>query len=266
MTNATMADVLHKGRAGARLTDYPVIDLHGHVGEADFGIPHGNAAALVGDMDRLGVQCIMVSSLRCMSAQAEAGNREVMAAIDAFPGRILGYASFWPTTAAQVEERAAYWLEQGFSGLKFHNHIGHPYSHPAYQRAYALADEHCLPMLFHTWGNEEEFADIAAIARSYPRTSILLAHAGSANEAGYVRMAEEHSNVYLDLAFSLAPRGLVSRLTRTVDAARITLGSDALFFSLTHQIGKVLGADISEQDKKLILHDNAEAILGRIQR
>ncbi|RKY30269.1 MAG: metal-dependent hydrolase, partial [Candidatus Omnitrophota bacterium] len=43
----------------------------------------------------------------------------------------------------------------------------------------------------------------------------------------------------------------------------IVFGSDIPFLSQTHQIGRIIFADISEEDKKKILCDNPKKILGK---
>src|SRR5438034_10811348 len=42
-------------------------------------------------MDRVGVRSMICSHLQCMGADCARGHREVLAAMRAFPGRILGY-------------------------------------------------------------------------------------------------------------------------------------------------------------------------------
>ena len=119
-------------------------------------------------------------------------------------------------------------------------------------------------MLFHTWGGEQEFAEIDEIASAYPETIVLLAHSGSRRVDAYIDMARRHENVYLDTALSRPERGLIEHLTATAGADKIVFGSDAVFLSLPHQFGKVAGARISDADKERILSRNAEAILAQI--
>jgi hypothetical protein len=230
-----------------------------------FAVPDTSAATLVAVMDRIGVRTMVCSHIQSGGAEVIRGNREVLAAMRAFPGRILGYLSVWPSAEAAVRAEVERCLDAGFVGVKVHNSQGFPYTHPAYVPAYEAAHEQHLPVLFHAWGGEREFVEIAEIAQRYPNASVLLAHAGCENEEGYLRLACEHANVFLDTAYSASPRGLVERLVAGADAEKVVWGSDAYFFSQSQQIGKVLGAKLPEETKALILSGNATRILaGRI--
>jgi predicted TIM-barrel fold metal-dependent hydrolase len=258
--------LLDHGLDGRPLPVAGIIDMHGHLGRFRFAIPDLSPATLVAVMDRIGIQSILCSHMRCMSADTKFGNREVLDAMRAFPGRILGYVSVWPSGPEAVKAETEKWLGEGFTGIKLHCATGMRYSDPAYAPAYAIANERRLPILFHTWGNDDVFAEIRDISSKYPNASLLLAHSGSNNEDGYTRMARECGNVHLELAFSRSYRGLVDRLVAGAGADKVVWGSDAYFFSPTQQIGKVLGARIPDGEKKMILADNAARILGRIQR
>ena len=258
-----MSSLLERARAGECLSDLEIVDMHGHIGLYAFSVPDRSNKGLVSVLDRIGISKIIVSDMTAWSADIEYGNDRVLAAMKVYPERIMGYVGIWPSEPDIVHRCVKERLSQGFIGLKLHNSNGFSYMDEAYQPAYAIADARRLPMLFHTWGGEAEFSQIEQIAKKYPNTSILMAHAGAANEAGYIAMAKKHPQIYLDLAFSAAPRGLVKRFVDAVGAERITFGSDGYFFSVTQQIGKVLGADISDEDKIKILSANAKAILAR---
>jgi len=256
-----MTTLLAAGRAGQPITDFDILDLHGHIGRIGFTLPDLSIAGLVSQMDRVGVKSIVVSHMHCMSPNVVRGNREVLAAMRAFPGRILGYISMWPYP--DITEETAWCIAQGFTGIKVHNCNGFPIDHPGYDGSYALANEHRLPILFHTWGGEEEFKQIRNLSARYPDTSLLLAHAGCANEEGYLKIAHDCPNVYLDTAFSRSPRGLFERLVAGAGAAKVVWGSDAYFYSQSSQVGKVLGAQISDEEKRMVLSGNAQRIFER---
>jgi hypothetical protein len=258
-----MSTLLERARRGEPL-GLDIIDMHGHLGACGFGLPDNSAAGLVATMDRLGVSMLVVSHMQCLGRHVGWGNREVLAAMRAFPGRLQGYAALWPESEAAVRAEAEWALAEGFLGFKAHNSNGFAYTHPAYAPAYELAQRDRRPLLFHTWGQEAEFSQVAEIAGRYPEASVLVAHAGCVNAAGYVRLAQQQANVYLDLAYSAAPRGLVARLVREVGAGRVVWGSDGYFFSEAQQLGKVTGADLPEAVKEQLLSTNAKHILGRV--
>jgi predicted TIM-barrel fold metal-dependent hydrolase len=180
----------------------------------------------------------------------------------AFPGRILGYLIVWPWSDAVVKAEVARCLEAGFVGAKLHDLSGFPYTHPGYTPVYEAAHERRLPILFHTFGQDHQFAQVGEIARRYPDATILVAHLRTMNEAGYYRIAREHPNVFVDTVGSGAARGLVERGVAAIGADKIVWGSDAYCYGLPQQIGKVLGAKISDEDKVKILAGNAQRILA----
>ncbi len=260
-------DLRQRFRMGRPLCEpAAVIDMHGHLGRYKFGIPDLDPANLVAGMDRLGVAAVVCSHMQCMSSDVAWGNDQVAAAMQAHPQRILGYFSVWPKDRDSVAAETQRVLDLGFIGLKVHNTNRFAYDNPAYEPAYAAVNDRCMPVLFHTWGGQEEFAQIARLARRYPDVSILLAHTGSANTADYCRMAHEHTNVFLDLTLSLSPRHLVRDLVDSVGSGKIVWGSDAIFLNMAQQVGKVVDAQIDEAAKRRILIENAQRLLNRIRR
>ncbi len=260
-----MTTLLQRAREGKPL-DIEIIDMHGHLGRFSFAIPDLSPERLVESMDRLGVRSIVCSHMRCMSVDTEYGNAEVAKAMQACPGRILGYVSVYPIDPQTVRRNVERWLAAGFTGLKLHNSNGFSYTDPAYEPAYAIADERRLPMLFHTWGEDSEFSEIRSIAGRYPQTAILLAHSACVNEDEYIRMAKDCPNVYLELCYSHSPLGLVARLAEAVGAEKVVWGSDCYFYSQVTQAGRVIGADLPDEAKVQILSGNAQRMLDRIRR
>lgn len=258
-----MPNLLERARAGESLADVGIIDLHAHFGEVNFAVPDTSADGLIAVLDRVGVSQIAVSDMMVMSADVEFGNARVLEAMRSYPERILGYVAIWPQDPETVRARVTHWLSEGFFALKFHDSNGFSYLEEAYEPAYALANERRLLMLFHVWGKAEQLDAVSRIAERYPQTSVLVAHTGAANEAAYIAAARAHPNLYLDLAYSAAPRGLVKRLVEAVGAERVVFGSDCYFYSLTQQIGRVLGADIPEEAKIRILSTNARGLIAR---
>jgi len=260
-----MPALLEKARHGAALTGVGIIDMHGHFGRYLQAIPDLTAEGLVRVMDRVGVRSILVSHMQCTSLHTRQGNDEVLAAMRAFPGRILGYVTVFPTSAPAATAEMERGMANGFTGLKLHSSNGIAYTDPAYAGALTIANARRLPVLLHTWGADQDFAAVRELATKYPGAAFLIAHSGAGNGADRcIQAAKEFTNVYLDLAYSAGPRGLVERLVAGAGADKVIWGSDCYFFSLTQQIGKVIGADLPEAAKKKILSGNARRLLARI--
>lgn len=257
-----MSILLEKARAGEPL-GIDIIDMHVHYSSPGFSVPELSAASIVNSMERMGVTKLFCSSMYCYSPNANAGNQKLMDAIQEFPNRIFGYVSVFPSSYKNVKQEIGKCLKRGFVGIKLHDSNGISYSDNAYEAAYEIAHDLSLVILFHTWGRESQLNPLKKISTRYPNATLLAAHAGAKNEAGYIELAKECKNVYLELAFSDSPRGLVKRLVDGVGAEKVIWGSDCYFLGQTHQLGKVVGARISDEEKTLILSENAKRILEK---
>jgi predicted TIM-barrel fold metal-dependent hydrolase len=147
----------------------------------------------------------------------------------------------------------------GFSGIKIHLHSGRAYDDPLYAPMYEFADARGLPILAHTWGIDSIRA-LGAMATRYQNASFLCGHTGAQDLRVYVEEARRSPNFFLELCLSAGTPWIVERLVSSVGAGRIVWGSDTLLLSSGQQIGKVLFADVSEQDKLEILGLNAASI------
>ena len=252
------------GRAGVALRDELIIDAHGHLGHGpDFPIIRPTAAALVTSMDRLGIRTTCVSSIPAIFGDAEHGNACVAEAIRAHPGRIFGYNVVDVGYPKKIGRQLEAGLAAGFRGVKVWSYgarPGLPYNHPNYDRVFAFANEHHLPVLAHVFGPELD--ELEGHIRCLPNVRWLLAHIGSAELEKYVRFAREFPTAYVELCLSLCPRGLVEHLVAEGIEDKVVWGSDAVFMNQASQLGRVVFAQISEQAKRKILGLNARRALG----
>ncbi|MCK5739791.1 amidohydrolase [bacterium] len=256
--------LIEQALAGQPL-DIDIVDMHAHLGRYFFTIPDIAPAHFVAKMDQLGINQTICSSMRCMSRNMTIGNDEVLAAMTALPGRILGYMVLYPGDVVSVRNEVVRCIDAGFTGIKLHDSNGMRYDDPAYLPAYEIAHEKKLPILYHAWGLEEQFEAISWAAKKFTDASFLLAHSGSNNIDAYFQMAAEHKNVYLETCFSGAPNGLIETLVRTAGVEKVVWGSDCLFYGMAQQLGRVIGADISDAEKIQILGENARRILAKIK-
>ena len=253
--------LLERARLGERLVGEFIFDVHAHMGEhGPFHIPRPSAAGMIEVMDRVGIDVAAPAHHQaCLSPDFAYGNDEVMAAQEQHPGRIAGYIGLFPHvpegTVAELERCSA----QGLRAVKMHSGQGKPYEAPEYEAAWEWVNDRGYPTLLHTWG---DLAEIEKLADRYRNVPLLLAHSGVTNIDGYCRAAQEHDNIFLDIACSKCGNGLVAEFVRRVGSRKVLWGSDMPFLNAVQQIGRVLFAKISDDDKRAVLGGNARRLFG----
>ncbi len=123
-------------------------------------------------------------------------------------------------------------------------------------------------LLHHAWykttgrvAEESTPADIAALARRWPAVRIVMAHLTPAGPRG-VQDVRPHANVWVDTSGAQPVAGMVEYGVRELGAERLVFGSDAPGRDLAVQLARVLGADLTEAQRQLILRENALRLLG----
>ncbi len=253
--------ILARAREGLPL-DGLVIDAHGHLGPYPrFYIPRTDAAGVVAVMDRCGVTAPAVSANQSLVSDHVAGNRAVAQAIDAYPGRFIGYATANPNYPADEEEaQLEGWLSSHpwMRGIKLHPATHHyPLTGPGYRPAYEVAARHKVPVLTHTWGEGEEALLcspmlVGEIAEAYPSVQFIIGHSGGLLP-GYrlsVEAARRCPNIHLETCGSFQAMGLVEYLVDQVGADRVLFGSDVTFLCLTAELGRTVYARLSTEEKR----------------
>ncbi len=249
-----------KAFAGKPIDNCMVIDAHGHIGQCcDFPLHDASLGSIIETMDRIGIDVFCASPHLVLSPYAKEGNDMLIAAIKQYPKRIFGYMIANMSRTGSILPELERCLNAGLTAVKIHSRI-YPYSHPNYDILYQFADSNHLPILAHTWGSE--LIDLEKNFDKYKGIRFILAHAGATDKANYARIAREYPNVYLETACSQCPRSLIEYFVNYGIADKVLWGSDMTFMSAEHQIGRVLFADIPEQDKMKLLGLNAMRVLG----
>ena len=256
-----MSDLAERARRGEPLGLPGIVDMHAHLGPWHKHPMLGtDADSMVRRMDRVGVERMMVSHHACVSGHVRYGNAQVLDAMRRHPGRILGYATVFPVTPELGIEELRRCFDAGMPALKIHDSNTIPYTSPLYEPIWAFADDHRMPVLLH--GGLREAPELAP---RYPNARILLGHAGAVRPAEYAECARRYPNVILDLASSGCRYRLVEFFVREVGAERVTWGTDMPWIPVEQQIGRVVFAEISEDEKRQILVENPRRLLERVR-
>jgi predicted TIM-barrel fold metal-dependent hydrolase len=257
---------LEAARTGVPVRSAEVIDTHGHIDRTPPGaVWPRNVDLLIEDMDRCGARQVVVSHFGALQATTAADLREAhddtARAAARHAGRVRAYVVFqpWLRDVSRAELNRILAPDSPFVGIKLHGPV-HAYAAdgPAYRDAFAFANEHSLPVLFHVGQGLEA---VPGIAVSHPRMKLILAHYGGGS-AAVLKRVRELPNLFIDTCTSNGPRRIVERLVEACGPEKILYGSDSVYLCMGSQTARVAMARIPDADKRRIFGANARAIFG----
>ena len=170
-----------------------------------------------------------------------------------------------PDTSTQATEMLK---QPGCVGIKIHpeQHL-YPISEQG-KAIFELAAKHRAVILTHSGDENSIPEDYVPFANDFPEVKLILAHLGNGYDgdpAHQVRaiQAGKHDNIFVDTSSSMSITSkLIEWAVKEVGAERMLYGTDTpVYFSPMHR-ARIDNADISSEDKELILYKNAEKILN----
>ncbi|MFA6931880.1 MAG: TatD family hydrolase [Lentisphaeria bacterium] len=251
----------NQGRA-----DFPVYDMHGHMGSHNkIFFAHCEADKMVKHLQRCGVKRLVFSHHHALFDPGFA-NQRVFEIARQYPDFLRMYVGVNPNYPDIIRRDLALyekWLPTviGFKFLSAYH--GRKISDEAYRPVFEFAQEHALPILFHTWGGDacaspDMFMEKAA---KYPRILFFLGHSMRPDWQGCRRVHQAcPDNVYFELTSIPGCNRLIEELVDAVGSQRILFGTDLPWFDEYQAIGGVVSAKISDQDKRNILYQNVEKL------
>ncbi|HIE14423.1 TPA: amidohydrolase [Candidatus Bathyarchaeota archaeon] len=230
---------------------------------------------------RLGIDKLCVSelpSIRPSSLQSfTMANRDVAKAMKAYPNVILGYCYVNPAYKEEAIREFRKCLEEyDMLGLKLYTDC-----HCLDSRVSPLIDlaaEFRAPVLIHTahlkrrhieavrpfHGNPPTVSnseEVAELARRHPDATIIMAHIGGGGDWEWgLKAVRDVNNLMVDTSGSGVDMGMIELAVREVGATRVIFGTDNC---LSSGIGKIQGADLTDEDRRLILEENMLKIIER---
>jgi uncharacterized protein len=124
-----------------------------------------------------------------------------------------------------------------------------------------------VPVLHHSWYKTEKInpaesdpADIAYLAARFPDVTIIMAHLTAVGIRGVFDI-QKLKNVYVDTSGAQPFSGAIEFAVDYLGADRILYGSDAHYRDFSAQLGRIYGANITDEEREKILYSNAKRIL-----
>ena len=255
---------------------YRIWDAHCHLGVLPGNTPEEHMEVLVRHMDKLGIERLLISQgfeeyeYHPTPEQVRIENDRVMRAVRHFPDRAYGSVYLSPDNVEFSLQEFDRCVRDGpmvcIGELQTDVRCNSPALDPIVERAIALN----VPILQHTWINadgngpgESTPFDLVELAKRHPRAQFICGHTGGNWELG-IRAIRDTKNICAGIAGSDPTSGFTEMAVRELGAERVIYGSDVGGRSFASQVAKVLGAEISDSAKELILGGNLRRLLQPI--
>ena len=229
--------------------DCEVIDFHGHPGR--WYNAHMTPAKLFPALDAVGIDRSVIFTA---------------ALVGEYPDRFIGFAYVSPLMPERMVSELDRAIGQlGLSAIKLYPpFVCIPFDDPIWWPIYEFADDRELVVLWHT-GIEGGSAPMhmAGVASRFERASFVAGHSGNCPplRRQAIDVAREYPNVFLETCSTFRTPGVIEQLVGEAGADRVLFGSDIPLMDPRSQLGKIITADISDEDKRLVLGGNARRLL-----
>lgn len=258
---------------GDELRKLGIWDIHAHVGTPG-PTPPKRMENLITIADRMGVERLCI----CMSPpwqyeptpeQFRRSNDDVLAILKEWSSRAFGFVYLNPRhTRESLDELERCVANGPMIGIKLW--VGARANAPELDPIVKRAAELDALILQHTWikqrgkanlPHESTPMELAELSERHPGVPLVCGHTGGGDWALGIRAIRARAEIHADLGGGDPVVGQVEMAVRELGASRVIYGSDVSGRSFASQIGRVLGAEISLADKKLILRENLRRLL-----
>lgn len=259
-------------------TEIQAIDVHAHYGNYDRGrrsqldqFMTADAATVVERAKSANTAWSIVSPLKALlprfQADALAGNEEAARLVPETDG-LLQWVVVHPLQPPTYAQAARMLALPKCMGLKIHpEEHGYPIREQG-RTIFEFAAQHRAVVLAHSGEGNSLPEDFVPFLNDFPEVRLILAHLGctcDGDPSHQVRaiQASKHGNIYVDTssAQSIMPN-LIEWAVREVGATHVLYGTDSPLYFAPMMRARIDHAAISEPEKRLILRDNAVALLG----
>jgi len=249
-------------------------DVHTHLAGADGRTPDEKMGWLVRYAARAGIERIVVFmgypfAYDPTPQELRRQNDQVLQALSHYHDRAFGFvyvSGKYPEQSVKEIDRCV--RDGPMVGVKLW--VARRCHAPELDAIVERATQLRAPILQHTWiktgGNlpgESTPADLAQLAKRHPHAIFLCGHAGGNWLVG-LRQVRTSKNVYIETGGTDPTVGFLESAVRILGPTRVVFGSDAPGRSFASQVAKVVAADISEENKRLVLGGNLRRLLHPI--
>jgi uncharacterized protein len=256
---------------------FRIWDNHTHLHSVPGDTPEKRMEVLIRCADRLGIERLIISQgystdLHPSPEQIREENDRVMRAVRRFPDRAYGSVYLSPSFPEFSLREFDRCVRDGpmisVGELEIDRRCNVPEMDAIVERAVSMKTH----VMQHTWlkldGNEPGESspyDLVELARRHPSANFICVHTGGDWERG-IRIIRGVKNVSAEIAGFDPTSGVLEMAVRELGPERVVYGSDVGGRSFASQLSKVLGADIPDSAKELVLGGNLRRLLTPVLR
>ena len=266
-------EITARALRGDRFEDLDIVDMHCHYRNShNYYQAESSMDDMVSGAARVGIKTLCVAPIAQTGIDYKRGNRLALEFVRAYPGRIYAYVGINPHFSSEIEsELDKYYQNDRFIGIKIH-----PTSHRAkitcqgYRDAFAAVARHGGFVLTHTWETCQycNMDSCEKVVTDFPGVNFVLAHTGGTVEGvkKTIALVNKFPNAYLDICGFDVSEHWINELVERCPINKILFGTDFPYHDVRYASSRVLFADLEDDVKMRILHDNFYGLLGKSPR
>jgi uncharacterized protein len=255
-----------------------IIDAHAHLGPTkNMYVPgNPNIEGIIQTMDRIGIDQIFIAPHIGISCDYILGNNLILEAVQKYPSRVVALATANINYNSQnIHELDRCFKNPVFKGIKLHpDFSGYSVNDLRLNEVFKFARDHGAFIVSHsdarvTANHLIKYSDpswFEPYLKEFKEVDVIMYHCGLTPE-GFeesVRLSNLYSNAYLDTTgWRFSNTWTVEEIVRRVGARKLLYGSDMPYNDAVSALGRIIYANISEEDKHTILYKNALDLLRR---
>lgn len=252
-------------------------DVHNHVlqpvhkPQADWARVENivQAAEALG-IDKLFCSQPVTGGLKVDIAAVREANNAVLAAMKRFPGQIEGYCFVQPGNGRAALDEIDRCLEAGMMGVKLYNQ--YKYTDPLVFPVAEKCIDRRIPILGHSayltdartaasQPHTSNALDFCALSTRYPALILIMGHVNGGGDWEWaIKGLRDCPNVYLDTSGSVQEDDTIGLCVRELGHRRILFATD---LTMEGGVGKILSAELTQQQREDIFWRNFQGILER---
>ena len=266
LSNDLIAKLVDSGLPLNQKLKFPVIDVHTHFiseeTETVDWIGNGRSIEkLISVAKKLGISEIRTSAMDGLLFDGITGNKSVDKVIKEKKFNIRGYVTTNPYYKEDLHLALAKLHDDHYDGVKLYpSKNWYQYDGILYEPILEKASELQKYFLLHGTPEEAE-----RVMKKYPNLNVLLAHSTQSYEFmdKVIKLADKYPQLYVDICCRYIVNGAIEYLVNNIGSERVLFGSDSNLLSQEAHLGWLGYSNLSFEDKKNILSNNAKKLVKK---